>query len=145
MIHVRGYLFASFTLLLISNILIPVEGQRGNPLFRQPGGPGGPGKKHPPGQGHKREFAPGVFVDITDLFIQRVIPQGTIYIPYETPGGKPTFKRRIADTGRHFILFPDLTEKKGSGHYILLRRFTEMGVKGERGEPLYQAYKMWLR
>lgn len=87
--------------------------------------PGIQNKGLPPGYANIR----GEVMDMTNKLIQRVTSAGTNYFSFDNQNGAPVFKRREVDSGRRFVLFPDINFPPGDGHYIVLRYLVNMRCK----------------
>ena len=127
-------------MILILGLFLLSVGVEGQMFGRRGGGGGGPGNKIalPPGMA----MLDGEVVDMSNKVVQKAGGSGTQYFSWLNQKGPPLFKRREADTGKKFVVFPDRNYKAGDGHYIVLRRLKRTGMK--RNAAIYEAFYLDL-
>lgn len=98
------------------------------------------------------EIIDGVVLDTTNLLIQDVTDNGTIYKTWHdgrTPGAQIQFKRPKREAGWHFVLFEDPVEESGTGHLILFQKLLGFTVTMKRATTrelrLYEMFHVDLR
>ncbi|CAG7708580.1 unnamed protein product [Allacma fusca] len=83
-------------------------------------------------------------VDLSNKFVQNSMGASTTYSLYTEQNSMPLYTRHIQDRGRHFVLFPDNKYPRGSGHYIVMRKFKYSGLRGPQRNQIYEAFDLFL-